>query len=62
VIAFLQRHVAEESDAGLTHRMHFPTGWDPFVTDTVTLTDVYHYATQHFDYHREQLTLEQASP
>jgi len=62
VIAFLKRHVQEESDAALARHMHFPIRWDPFFTDTMTLADVYHYATQHFDYHREQLTLDQASP
>jgi hypothetical protein len=38
--------------------MRFPTRWDPFFTDVMTLTDVYHYATQHFDFHRRQLTLD----
>ena len=61
VIASLQRHVEEESGAALARRMHFPMRWDPFFTDTMTLADVYHYATQHFDYHREQLTLDQTS-
>jgi hypothetical protein len=59
VIASLQRHVEEESDAALVRQMHFPTRWDPFFADTMTLADVYHYATQHFDYHGEQLTLDQ---
>jgi len=58
VIASLQRHVQEESDAALARHMHFPTRWDPFFADTMSLADVYHYATQHFDLHREQLTLD----
>jgi hypothetical protein len=57
VIASLQRRLSGESEAALARRMHFPTRWDPFFTDSMTLLDVYHYATQHFDYHRAQLTL-----
>jgi hypothetical protein len=37
--------------------MHFPVAWDPFFKDTMTLADVYHFGTQHFDYHRSQLSL-----
>jgi hypothetical protein len=25
----------------------FPTSWDPYVTDTMTVLDVYHFGTQH---------------
>jgi hypothetical protein len=32
-------------------------GWDPYFKDMMTLGDVYHYGTQHFDHHRAQLTL-----
>jgi hypothetical protein len=35
----------------------FPTRSDPFFTDVMTLGEVYHYPTQHFDFHRAQLTL-----
>jgi hypothetical protein len=59
VIASLQRHVQGESDAALARHMHFPTRWDPFFADTMSLADVYHYAAQHFDFHREQLTLDE---
>jgi hypothetical protein len=61
VIASLQHHVEKESDAALARHMHFPIHWDPFFTDTMTLADVYHYATQHFDHHCEQLTLDRTS-
>jgi hypothetical protein len=37
--------------------MTFPTHWDPYFTERMTLRDVYHYATRHFDHHRRQLTL-----
>ena len=57
VIASLQRHLEQETDDALALRMHFPTRWDPFFTEVMTLADVYHYATQHFTYHEQQLTL-----
>jgi DinB superfamily len=56
-IAALHRRLDRESDEALTRRMHFPTGWDPFFADTMSLLDVYHYGTQHFDFHQRQLTL-----
>ena len=36
--------------------MHFPVDWDPYFADRMTLADVYHYGTQHFDHHARQLT------
>lgn len=56
-ITALHRHLDRESDEALARRMHFPPGWDPFFTDTMSLLDVYHYGTQHFELHRRQLTL-----
>lgn len=53
----LHQRLDTESDATLDRRMHFPVGWDPFFRDTMTLAEVYHYATQHYQYHRAQLTL-----
>ena len=29
--------------------MHFPVGWDPYFRDVMTVADVYHYPTQHYD-------------
>jgi len=40
--------------------MRFPTRWDPFFTKSMTAADVYHYATEHFEFHRQQLTLDLA--
>jgi hypothetical protein len=40
--------------------MHMPTGWDPYFTPTMSVLDVYHFGTQHFDHHRRQLTLPEA--
>lgn len=54
----LHRRLDAESDEALTRRMHFPVGWDPFFRDTMTLEEVYRYGTQHYDFHRAQLTLE----
>ena len=57
VIASLKRHVVRDSDAALRRSMPFPSRWDPCFTDDMTLLDVYHYATLHYDHHRAQLTL-----
>jgi DinB superfamily len=53
----LQRRLATESDASLALAMHFPTAWDPYFKPTMSVLDVYHFGTQHFDHHRRQLTL-----
>jgi hypothetical protein len=37
--------------------MHFPPAWDPYFQPTMSVLDVYHYGTQHFDHHKRQLTL-----
>jgi hypothetical protein len=40
------------------HRgMHYPSGWDPYFRDYMTIADIYRYPGQHFDRHRRQLTL-----
>jgi hypothetical protein len=57
VIGRLQRSVIGASEDSLNRGMHFPVGWDPYFNDYMTLRDVYHYATQHYDHHRRQLTL-----
>jgi hypothetical protein len=44
-------------DASLRRGMYFPTRWDPFFKHFMTLADVFHYPTQHFDFHQRQLTL-----
>jgi len=54
----LHRHLDADSDVALARRMHFPVGWDPFFRETMTLEQVYRYGTQHYDFHRAQLTLE----
>ena len=57
VIGRLQRSVMAASEDNLNRGMHFPVGWDPYFNDYMTLRDVYHYPTQHYDHHRRQLTL-----
>lgn len=56
-IDVLHRRLGTESDTTLQSRMRFPVGWDPFFRDTMTLEQVYRYGTQHYDFHRAQLTL-----
>src|SRR4051812_30016430 len=53
VIASLQRRLAQETDDALGRGMHFPSRWDPFFADYMTLEDVYRYPGRHFDYHAE---------
>lgn len=57
VVDRLHRRLDAETDAGLTRGMHYPTRWDPFLTDYMTLADVYRFPTKHFRFHERQLTL-----
>jgi DinB superfamily len=57
VIAALERRLASEPAANMERAAVFPTRWDPFFKSTMTLADLYHYPTQHFDFHKRQLTL-----
>jgi hypothetical protein len=57
VVTKLHHRLDAESDADLDRGMHYPTRWDPFFKDYMTLADVYHFPTQHYDFHRRQLTL-----
>jgi len=56
-VAALRSKVDQETDEALGRTMHFPAEWDPFFRDRMTLLEVYHYGTQHFEFHRQQLTL-----
>ena len=56
-IGSLRRRLAAETERNLTLSMHMPTGCDPYFTPTMSVLDVYHFGTQHFDHHRRQLTL-----
>jgi ubiquinone/menaquinone biosynthesis C-methylase UbiE len=57
VIAALQGHLDRAPDSALRRGMHYPTTWDPFFADCMTLADIFHYPTQHFRFHQHQLTL-----
>ncbi len=54
----LQRRLGHETDQSLALTMHFPPAWDPYFRSTMTVRDVYHYGTEHYDHHRRQLTLD----
>ncbi|GLZ30586.1 hypothetical protein Lesp02_27750 [Lentzea sp. NBRC 105346] len=56
-IAALHRRLEAESESELGRGMHYPVRWDPFFSDFMTLADIYRFPTQHFDFHRAQLTL-----
>ena len=57
VIDALQRSLVGQNAIALRKGMHFPTGWDPYFRDFMTLNDVYRYPGQHYDHHRQQLSL-----
>ncbi|MBP2371992.1 DinB family protein [Pseudonocardia parietis] len=57
VIASLRRRLATETEQSLALSMYVPTDWDPYFTPTMSVLDVYHFGTQHFDHHRRQLTI-----
>ena len=55
----LERRLHAETGARLRSGMYYPKRWDLFFKDFMTLTDIYHYPTQHFDFHQRQLTFSQ---
>jgi hypothetical protein len=57
VINSLQQRLTRDSDKELRLGMHYPTRWDPFFLDYMTIEDLYRYPGQHFDFHARQLTL-----
>jgi hypothetical protein len=59
-LAALQWRLDRERVASLERGMHFPPRWDPYFRDWMTRADLYVYATQHYDFHRTQLTLSPA--
>jgi hypothetical protein len=61
-IGGLHRRLEAETAASLRRDMHFPTRWDPFFAETMTVLAVFHYGTQHYDFHRRQLTLDWLTP
>ena len=61
VIASLQGKLDREPDDAFGRGMHYPTRWDPFFNDYMTLQDIYRYPGQHFDFHARQLTINSAA-
>jgi hypothetical protein len=57
VTADLARRLRTATAEELARGMHFPTRWDPYFADYMTMQDVLHYPTQHYEHHRRQLTL-----
>jgi hypothetical protein len=53
----LQRRLERDSTASLGDGMDYPAHWDPFFHGWMTRADLYHYPTQHYDFHRAQLSL-----
>ena len=51
------RRLHDEPQTRLAAGMPFPTRWDPFFEPVMSLGDVYRYPTQHYRFHRKQLTL-----
>jgi hypothetical protein len=56
-LAALLRHLDREPESHLAATVRFPTRWDPFFKEAMTLADVYRYPTEHFDFHKAQLTI-----
>lgn len=56
-VAALHRRLDRESAASIGRGMPYPPRWDPFFRDWMTRADLYRYPTQHYDFHRAQLTL-----
>jgi protein-tyrosine-phosphatase len=62
LIDALQRSLARSDESALRRAMYFPTRWDPYFHDSMTLASVYRYPGQHYDHHRQQLTLAGLAP
>jgi hypothetical protein len=60
-IRHLRTRLERETSRTLARTMHFPTGWDPYFKDLMTVAEVYDYPTKHYDHHRRQLTTRRAA-
>lgn len=56
-IAALHRRLDRENENSLAKGMPYPTRWDPFFREFMTVADLYRFPVQHFDFHRNQLSL-----
>jgi hypothetical protein len=57
VLADLPRKLDREREIDFGRGMHYPTRWDPFFHEYMTLEDIYRHPGLHFDLHERQLTL-----
>ena len=55
-LASLHRSLDALPVSTLHRGMPFPPRWDPFFTPWMTVADVFHYPTQHYGFHRAQLS------
>ncbi|MGW4213681.1 DinB family protein [Lentzea sp. NPDC004789] len=56
-IAALHQRLDRENERSLAQGMPYPTRWDPFFREFMTVADLYRFPVQHFDFHRDQLSL-----
>lgn len=61
-VASLHRSLDSLPETTLRRGMPFPRRWDPFFTDWMTVAQVFHYATQHYEFHRRQLSFTTPEP
>jgi hypothetical protein len=57
-IGHLVASLEREPEARLVRGRPFPTSWDPYFQQHMTLADVYAYPALHYAHHRRQLTLD----
>lgn len=57
----LQQALEVEPEDTLARGVHMPVTWDPYFQEWMRLTEIYHYGTQHYDHHRQQLTIHHTS-
>jgi len=62
VVSSLHRHLDHESREALQRGMPFPSRWDPYFADWMSIADAYRYPTLHFDHHERQLTVSLDQP
>ncbi|WP_233438881.1 hypothetical protein [Kocuria varians] len=60
-IDVLQGQLEAEPEDVMGRGMHMPVCWAPYFRHRLRLAEIYHDGTQHYDHHRQQLTLGQAS-
>jgi hypothetical protein len=58
VTARLERDLDKQSEHSMVRGMYYPRRWHPYFKAYMTLADIYHYPTQHFDHHDRQLSHE----